>query len=80
MLRAPAERVERCEGRLAAAFLHGDTHLGNVIIVGRDSGVIWMDLEAACIGPREWDVGVKLPAATWSEFGALDPALLSLFV
>jgi len=56
--------------------LHGDTHLGNVLI--GDSGAIWMDLEAACIGPREWDV-VNLPAATWSEFGALDAALLRLF-
>lgn len=56
--------------------LHGDTHLGNVLIAG--SGAIWMDLEAACMGPREWDV-VNLPAATWSEFGALDEALLRLF-
>lgn len=56
--------------------LHGDTHLGNVIV--GDSGAIWMDLESACLGPREWDV-VNLPSATWSEFGELDPALLRLF-
>lgn len=56
--------------------LHGDTHPGNVLI--GDSGAIWMDLEAACMGPREWDV-VNLPPATWSEFGSLDAALLRLF-
>ena len=56
--------------------LHGDTHLGNVLI--GEAGAIWMDLEAACLGPREWDV-VNLPVATWSEFGALDASLMRLF-
>jgi hypothetical protein len=78
--------LEQCYARLRSELsgvkgewqpLHGDTHLGNVII--GDSGAVWMDLEAACVGPREWDV-VNLSAATWSEFGALDRALLSLFV
>lgn len=56
--------------------LHGDTHLGNVLIA--DCGAIWMDLEAACRGPREWDV-VNLPVPTWSSFGALDAGLMRLF-
>jgi hypothetical protein len=56
--------------------LHGDTHLGNVLI--GDSGAIWMDLEAACQGPREWDI-VNLPVGTWLGFGELDAALLRLF-
>lgn len=56
--------------------LHGDTHLGNVLITA--SRAVWMDLEAACMGPLEWDV-VNLPTATWPEFGSLDPKLMRLF-
>lgn len=56
--------------------LHGDTHLGNVLV--GSSGAIWMDLEAACIGPLEWNV-VNLPAVTWPEFSGVDPVLLNLF-
>jgi Ser/Thr protein kinase RdoA (MazF antagonist) len=56
--------------------LHGDTHLGNVIITG--SGAIWMDLEAACLGPLEWDI-VNLPISTWSKFSAVDVGLMRLF-
>jgi hypothetical protein len=37
-----------------------------------------MDLEAACLGPLEWDV-VNLPTATWSKFGKLDDGLMHLF-
>jgi hypothetical protein len=50
--------------------------MGNVLISG--SRAIWMDLESVCFGPFEWDV-VNLPAATWPQFGALDPALMRLF-
>ena len=57
--------------------LHGDTHLGNVLIAGPSA--IWMDLESACIGPLEWDV-VNLPAATWPQFSEIDPSLLDLFL
>jgi aminoglycoside phosphotransferase (APT) family kinase protein len=57
--------------------LHGDTHLGNVLISG--SGAVWMDLEAACVGPLEWDV-INLPAATWSEFGRVNEALMHLLL
>lgn len=56
--------------------LHGDTHLGNVLVTG--SGATWIDLEAACLGPIEWDV-VNLPVATWSRFSGLDEALMRLF-
>jgi hypothetical protein len=56
--------------------LHGDTHIGNALI-GK-SGAVWMDLEATCIGPIEWDV-VNLPAATWSEFSGIDAGLMRLF-
>jgi Ser/Thr protein kinase RdoA (MazF antagonist) len=56
--------------------LHGDTHVGNVLVTG--SGAIWMDLEAACVGPIEWDI-VNLPIATWSEFAGIDLDLMRLF-
>lgn len=55
--------------------LHGDTHLGNALVSGSD--VIWMDLEAACVGPLEWDV-VNQPARTWPAFDGLDAALMNL--
>lgn len=56
--------------------LHGDAHLGNVVI--GDSGAIWMDLEADCLRPLEWDV-VNLPASMWPQFGNLDLGLMRLF-
>lgn len=55
--------------------IHGDTHLGNVMISG--AGAIWLDLESVCRGPVEWDV-VNLPERCWSAFGALDAKLLQL--
>lgn len=67
------ERLNK--GEAAWRPIHGDTHLGNVLVSG--SGAIWMDLEAACIGPIEWDV-INLPASTWPEFDGLDAALMAL--
>jgi hypothetical protein len=55
--------------------LHGDAHLGNVLITG--SGATWMDLEAVCLGPTEWDVAT-LPVATWDQFPEIDVALTRL--
>jgi Ser/Thr protein kinase RdoA (MazF antagonist) len=56
--------------------LHGDTHPGNVLIT--NSRAVWMDLEAACIGPIEWDV-VNLPTATWSRFRGINADVMRLF-
>jgi hypothetical protein len=53
--------------------LHGDAHLGNVMLT--DAGAVWADLEATCRGPREWDI-VSLPEATWSEFNEVDADLI----
>lgn len=53
--------------------LHGDSHLGNVLMT--NSGAIWMDLEACCVGPVEWDV-VNLPEPSWSLFSGVDISAL----
>ena len=55
--------------------LHGDPHFGNVLI--GDEAAIWMDLEAACIGPLEWDVAI-LPSTTWPAFAGIDADLTRL--
>src|SRR5205085_12243127 len=55
--------------------LHGDAHLGNVLITG--SGATWMDLDDVCTGPLEWDVA-SLSSDAWSEFGGIDRDLTSL--
>jgi hypothetical protein len=53
--------------------LHGDTHLGNVMIT--PAGAVWADLEAVCRGPIEWDLCNK-PASFPAAFEGVDPALL----
>lgn len=40
--------------RFAARPLHGEAHLGNVLAT--DDGPCWIDFEAACVGPVEWDL------------------------
>jgi aminoglycoside phosphotransferase (APT) family kinase protein len=39
---------------LPAGVIHGDAHLGNMIIT--PVGPVLCDLDTACIGPREWDL------------------------
>lgn len=62
---APDDRafLIETERRLSAALadrqltvrpLHGDAHLGNVLATAE--GPRWMDFEAACLGPIEWDL------------------------
>lgn len=38
----------------AAVPVHGDPHLGNVLI--SKDGPLWTDFEAVCSGPLEWDL------------------------
>jgi thiamine kinase-like enzyme len=68
-------REELGRRELVCRQLHGDTHLGNVLIT--DAGALWMDLEAACTGPIEWDA-VTLPSSTWPEFEDIAPDLMRL--
>lgn len=62
-------REELKRRTLTCRALHGDAHLGNVLVTRE--GAIWVDLEAACTGPLEWDVAT-LPRRYWSEFAGLD--------
>src|SRR5207237_7543408 len=71
------ERLSRClaELSLGRAPIHGDAHLGNVFIT--PAGPLWTDFEAACLGPREWDVAAAPhPAA----FPPLDSKLYAVLV
>ena len=49
--------------------IHGDAHLGNAFLT--EAGPVWGDLEAVCLGPREWDIA-SLPANTWPAFDGFD--------
>ncbi|MEM8814919.1 MAG: phosphotransferase [Pseudomonadota bacterium] len=51
--------------------LHGDPHPGNLTL--SEGGALWLDLKAACNGPREWDL-TALPASA-----GLDPRRPGLF-
>ncbi|WP_158259852.1 aminoglycoside phosphotransferase family protein [Phyllobacterium phragmitis] len=53
--------------------LHGDAHLGNLLLGER--GPLWTDFEDACRGPREYDIA-GLPLAAWSHFRDIDQALV----
>jgi hypothetical protein len=52
--------------------LHGDAHLGNVMIT--PGGAIWADLETACRGPLEWEL-TSLPLDGHGPFASVDQAL-----
>jgi len=72
--------AERLAGRRAGLVvgpdrmvpLHGDAHLGNVMMTAE--GAVWADLETACVGPLEWEL-TSLPRAGHAAFAPLDPAL-----
>lgn len=53
--------------------LHGEPHSGNRL-VGPD-GIVWVDFESCCRGPREWDIAF-LPTEASAHFADLDLALL----
>lgn len=51
---------------LPAGVIHGDASVGNVI-KDRDGRPLMIDLDGACIGPREWDL--VLTAIYYDRFG-----------
>lgn len=55
--------------------LHGDVHLGNLVLDER--GPIWVDFEDACLGPREYDI-CGLPSNAWPLFGEADQTLVRI--
>jgi len=55
--------------------LHGECHIGQAI--STPSGVRWLDFEAACMGPQEWDLAA-LDEEGLSAYGTADPSLLAL--
>jgi hypothetical protein len=55
--------------------LHGECHLNQAI--SSPSGVRWLDFEAACLGPKEWDLAA-LDQEGVSAYGTADPSLLAL--
>jgi predicted trehalose synthase len=74
------ETYERLDERLVAPEinlrpLHGGPHLGNVLVAS--DGVRFVDFEAACAGPPEWDAGF-LPPAGAALLGPLDQGLMSM--
>jgi Ser/Thr protein kinase RdoA (MazF antagonist) len=52
--------------------LHGDAHLGNVMMT--TAGAVWADLESACLGPLEWEL-TSLPSAARAAFPPVDKPL-----
>ncbi|MGI8826316.1 MAG: phosphotransferase family protein [Chloroflexota bacterium] len=58
---------------LAIQPLHGEAHLGNLLASA--DGPRWIDFEAACIGPPEWDFA-SLPDEALDAFPNVDLELL----
>jgi hypothetical protein len=54
--------------------LHGEPHDGNLLAT--PTGLKWIDLEGACLGPLEWDLAF-LPEEAAKVFSSVDGDLLS---
>jgi Ser/Thr protein kinase RdoA (MazF antagonist) len=55
--------------------LHGEPHFDNLLVTAE--GVRWVDLEAVCVGPLEWDVAFLIEDAA-RLFPDVDTGLLGL--
>jgi hypothetical protein len=55
--------------------LHGECHLSQAI--SSPSGLRWLDFEAACLGPKEWDLAA-LDQEGVSAYGTADRSLLEV--
>jgi thiamine kinase-like enzyme len=71
------EKVRAQIGKVSLDYqpLHGECHLGQAI--SSSSGVRWLDFEAACVGPKEWDLAA-LDDEGVSAYGTADQSLLAL--
>jgi hypothetical protein len=55
--------------------LHGEPHDANRLVTPH--GLVWVDLESSCTGPREWDLAFLSRAAAPSQSSAIDHDLLA---
>jgi len=62
-----AEQWHTATFDLPPGVLHGDAHCANLAL-GSDGRHVLIDLETACLGPREWDLAVT---ASYVRFGWL---------
>jgi hypothetical protein len=60
---------------LEVRTLHGEVHPGNLLAAADRPR--WIDFEAACMGPREWDL-TGLPTEALEAFTSVDWSLLGL--
>ena len=68
--------VEAIDSRWVA--LHGDSHLGNLLLDNDGRNPLWIDFENTCLGPREYDIA-NLPAEAWPMFPDADPQLVAAY-
>lgn len=75
MLRSQYRRLRQLvlSARSEHRPLHGDVHLGNLLI--GQQGPVWIDFENACVGPLEYDVA-GLPPEAWQLFDGIDQMLV----
>ena len=75
-LHAGAERLLPLARAWPRRALHGDAHVGNVLMTS--SGPRWTDFEDACAGPVEWDLASRTLTAAFIDAypGDIDPARL----
>jgi Ser/Thr protein kinase RdoA (MazF antagonist) len=70
------EQLQLAEARLeGSTLLHGEPHAENVLWT--DKGPLFIDFEAACTGPREWDVAY-LPEEARGSFPECDEQAIEL--
>jgi Ser/Thr protein kinase RdoA (MazF antagonist) len=64
--------IERSTVRLCP--IHGDARAGNLL--QSPAGPLWMDFEAVCLGPAEWDLA-SMPEGTEAWLPDVNAALLA---
>ena len=67
-------RVRVDDYRLPRRALHGGPHANNLLRT--PGGLLWIDLDTACVGPLEWDLA-HLPEAAASQFPDVNRAALA---
>jgi len=60
---------------LESRALHGDCHPQQTMATS--TGLVWLDFESACLGPREWDLA-GMDRQAMKSYGSVDRPLLSV--